>query len=131
MKELISILVEVVLIPAITIVAAYLVKLFNAKANEVAINSDNAIISQLLYEAAQAVSTAVTYTAQTYVDSIKAQGNFDAEAQKIALSTALNKAKLLLTQDSQALLASLYGDVNEWLTVKIEQAVKEQKTANG
>lgn len=127
MKELISTIVEVILIPAIPIVAAHLVKLFKAKASEAATNCDNTILSALLYEATEAVSTAVTYTAQTYVDSLKVQGKFDAEAQKTALDTALDKAKLLLTQEAQELLAQLYGDVDEWLTVKIEQAVKEQK----
>lgn len=127
MNELISLLVELVLIPAISVVAVFLVKYFKAKAEEAVTNTDNAALQQLLCEAGDAVTAAVAYTAQTYVDALKAQGSFDSAAQKTALSTALQKAKLLLTQDSGELLSSLYGDLDEWLTTKLEQAVRQQK----
>jgi len=128
-KDFVALLVEIVLVPAIPIIATYLVKFFKAKTDEAITNADNAAVQQLLYEATDAVCTAVTYTAQTYVDSLKAKGDFGTEAQKEALSTALDKAKLLLTQEIKDLLATLYGDLDEWLTTKIEQTVKDQKVA--
>lgn len=127
LKEVISLLVQFVLIPAIPIVGAYAVKFFKIKANEAATSLRHATASKLLYEAAEAVSAAVGYTAQTYVDSMKVQGKFDEAAQKTALDTALEKAKTMLTQQTQDSLKELYGDVDEWLKIKIEHKVQEQK----
>lgn len=128
MNEILTTLIQVVIIPAIPVLVTFLVKYFKTKTNEEIATIDNDTLQQALYEAADAVYTAVTYTAQTYVDSLKKAGTFDAEAQKTAFNTAKEMAVKLLSQKTKELLESLYGDLDTWLTAKIEQAVKEQKS---
>lgn len=79
-------------------------------------------------EAVDAVFAAVNYVNQVFVDSLKASGSFD----KVAQTTAMNKAKeaALTTMSAAAKrwVESATGDLDEWLTVMIESAVKEAKT---
>lgn len=126
-NELLTILMQVVIIPAIPIIVTFLVKFCKAKTDGAISTVNNETLRQALSEATDAVYTAVTYTSQTYVDSLKEQGAFDKEAQIIALNTALKKAQSLLAAETKELLESLYGDLDNWLTTKIEQTVKEQK----
>lgn len=128
MKEILTTLIQVVVIPAIPVLVTYLVKYLKAKAEQTTTKIDNELIRTYIQEATDAVLQAVTYTAQTYVDSLKKQGKFDEEAQKIAFNTAKNIALQLLTTEAKQMIEDLYGDLMLWLETKIEQTVKEQKT---
>lgn len=128
LNELLMTIIQAVIIPAIPIVVTYLVKLLKAKTEQTATKISNELVRQYLQEAIDSVLQAVTYVSQTYVDSLKKQGKFDAEAQKIAFNTAKDIALQLLTEDAKNLITDLYGDLTVWLDTKIEQTVKEQKT---
>ena len=128
MKEILTTLVQVVVIPAIPVLVTYLVKYLKAKTEQTTTKINNELVRTYLQEATDAVLQAVTYTAQTYVDSLKKQGKFDEEAQKIAFNTAKNIALQLLTTEAKQMIEDLYGDLMLWLETKIEQTVKEQKT---
>jgi len=128
LNELLMTIIQAVIIPAIPIVVAYLVKLLKAKTEQTATKISNELVRQYLQEAIDSVLQAVTYVSQTYVDSLKKQGKFDAEAQKIAFNTAKDIALQLLTEDAKQMITDLYGDITVWLDTKIEQTVKEQKT---
>ncbi len=121
-------LIQAIIIPAIPILVAFLVKLLKAKAEQVTVKINNENLQQYLQEAIDSVLQAVTYTSQTYVDSLKMQGRFDVDAQKVAFATAKEVALALLTEDAKKMITDLYGDLNVWLDTKIEQTVKEQKT---
>jgi hypothetical protein len=62
----------------------------------------------------------VLATNQTYVDSLKAQGAFDAEAQKVAFQKTYDMVIKFLTDEAKEYIAAVYGDVTEYLTSKIE-----------
>lgn len=128
LNELLMTIIQAVIIPAIPIVVAYLVKLLKAKTEQTATKISNELVRQYLQEAIDSVLQAVTYVSQTYVDSLKKQGKFDEEAQKIAFNTAKNIALQLLTTEAKQMIEDLYGDLMLWLDTKIEQTVKEQKT---
>jgi hypothetical protein len=128
-QELLTTLIKVVLLPAIPIIVAAVVKFATAKAEEAIAASNSSILRATLLEATKAVATAVTYTAQTFVDDLKSAGTFTKEAQAAALATALSKTLILISTESKELLTSLYGNLEEWLTTKIEQQVKEQKAS--
>ena len=128
LNELLMTIIQAVIIPAIPIVVTYLVKLLKAKTEQTAIKINNELVRHYLQEAIDSVLQAVTYVSQTYVDSLKKQGRFDAEAQKIAFTTAKEVALQLLTEDAKKMIGYLYGDLMVWLDTKIEQTVKEQKT---
>ena len=127
MKEILTTLIQVVIIPAIPVLITYLVKYLKAKADQTTTKIDNELIRTYLQDATDAVLQAVAYTAQTYVDTLKKQGKFDEEAQKIAFNTAKDIALKLLTEEAKQMITDLYGDITVWLDTKIEQTVKEQK----
>lgn len=89
--------------------------------------TDNALIEKYIDFASGAVDIAVKETTQTYVDSLKKQGKFDAEAQKEAFNKTFNTAKNLLTEMSVDAIEIVYGDVDEWLKSKIESTIAENK----
>lgn len=127
MNELLITLIQVVIIPAIPVLVTYLVKFLKAKSDQATVKIDNELIKIYLNEATDAVLQAVTYTAQTYVDSLKKQGKFDKEAQEQAFNTAKDVALRLLTEEAKRMITDLYGDLTIWLDTKIEQTVNEQK----
>ena len=98
---------------------------FAAKALDkfAATNADNKIVKEI----ASAAADAVAMVSQTYVDGLKAAGNFDAAAQKQALSMALAACLASLSQSAQDYIERTYGDVNSYLTTKIEAEVRAQK----
>lgn len=128
-NELLMTLIKVVILPAVPIIVATVVKFSKAKIDEAIAEVESEMLLQALNEATDAVYTAVTYTSQVYVDNLKQHGAFTKEAQEQALTTALEKAEAMLAEDTKQLLESMYGNLHDWLTVKIEQAVRDQKTA--
>lgn len=127
-SAILTTIIQVVVIPAVPILITYIVKLLKTKTEQAAVKINNDLVRQYLQEAVDAVLQAVAFTSQTYVDSLKKQGKFDAEAQKVAFTTAKNLALQLLTEDAKEMIADLYGDLTVWLDSKIEQTVKEQKS---
>ena len=77
--------------------------------------------------ATDAISKSVLTVSQTYVDTLKKEGKFDAEAQKTAKQMAIDKAKTLITAESKAAIETLYTDFEAYLNDAIEYLVKENK----
>lgn len=75
----------------------------------------------------QTITTCVTATNQTYVESLKKQGKFDMEAQKIAFQNTYDNVLSILSQDAKDYIQSAVGDLNLYLTEKIEQTVSNIK----
>lgn len=126
-KEILVTLLAVVILPAIPVLTTCAVKAFKKWAENKAIESDNAVVTEYLTEITDIISQAVISTSQTYVDTLKAQGKFDAEAHKVAFEKTKKTVLLLLAEDAIDFIAQMYGDVDLWLDTKIEQMVKENK----
>ena len=77
--------------------------------------------------AVKSVFSAVEYVSQTYVDSLKQSGDFDAEAQRLALAKAKDAALETMESGVRKWLEKSFDDVDLWLTVQIESAVKASK----
>lgn len=81
-------------------------------------------------EYANAVDTvynAVDYVNQTFVDSLKQSGCFDKEAQEQAFIKAKEAALETMEAGTRKWLEKSFVDMDEWLTVQIESAVKGVK----
>lgn len=80
------------------------------------------------YSAAiNAVFSAVEYVNQTFVDSLKQSGCFDATAQEAAFVKAKDAALEVMDASTKKWLEKTFTDMDEWLTVQIESAVKAVK----
>lgn len=73
------------------------------------------------------VFNAVEYVNQTFVDTLKQHGSFDDIAQADALNKAKDAALELMDAGTRMWLESAFDDLDSWLTIQIESAVKTTK----
>ena len=127
-QELVNQLFEIVLIPLLGVLVAFFVKWVNAKSAEIAVGTDNVLMNKYLSMLTTTITDCVIATNQTYVDSLKAEGKFDVEAQKKAFSLTCDAVLSILTDDAKEYLSESLGDLESYITSKIESQVKLQKT---
>lgn len=125
--EMLSQIFEVCIIPLLGILTTYLIKYITTKRDALIIQNDNTTASKYIKMLSDTIISCVEATNQTYVDSLKAQGKFDEEAQKTAFSLTLNAVLAILGEEGQEYLTEIYGDLNVYITNKIEATVKQQK----
>ena len=131
MNEFLTTLLQAVLVAAVPVCAAFLGQGIRALAAYLGQKSENDMAQKYLTEAADAISAAVTFTSQTYVDALKKAGTFDKEAQDWALQVAISEAKALLTQQAREFLSEAYGPLDRYLEGLIEAEVRNQKMGVG
>ena len=121
-------IMEVVVIPLLGILTAYVVKIVNAKLEEVSANRKNELEKKYINMLNDTISDCVIATTQTYVESLKKQGSFDAEAQKEAFNQTYNSVMDILSEEAKKYLNEAIGDLNLYITQKIEAEVSINKT---
>ncbi|RKJ40220.1 hypothetical protein D7X94_08725 [Acutalibacter sp. 1XD8-33] len=129
MNDFLTTLLQAVIVAAVPVCAAFIGQAVKALAAYLGRKSDSDMARKYLEAAASAISTAVTYTSQTYVDGLKKAGAFTPENQREALEIALGQAQSLLTKEAKAFLKEAYGDLEAYLKSRIEAEVRNQKTA--
>ena len=82
--ELINQLFEIVIIPLLGALTIYVVKWINVKTKKISKETDNETLNKYLKMLSETITKCVIATNQTYVETLKKQGKFDEEAQKIA-----------------------------------------------
>ena len=126
--ELLAQIMEVVVIPLLGILTAYVVKFVESKLDEVAEDRKNELEKKYLEMLSDTISDCVVATTQTYVDSLKKQGKFDAEAQKAAFNQTYDAIMCILSEEAKEYLNEAVGDLNLYITQKIEAEVNVTKT---
>ena len=124
MNETILTMLQSIIILAVALLTVYAVKWLTAKTKQAQNAVENETAKRYIGEASTAITDAVLATSQTYVDALKQSGTFTLENQREALSKAVASAKAQLTQGASEFLETAYGDVNKFLTEKIEAEVK-------
>ena len=79
--------------------------------------------------AVDAVFRAVEFINQTFADSLKQSGSFDKEAQLHAFTAAKDAALSIMSNATREWLEKTYTDLDSWLEVQIEAAVRVTKPA--
>ena len=118
---------ELCIIPLLGIVTFYIVQFIKTKTEELNANNSNEILSKYVEMLSNTICECVIATNQTYVDSLKAQGKFDAEAQKKAFEMTYNSVINILTDEAKVYLTSIYGDLTAYITNMIEAEVNKNK----
>ena len=114
--NILSVVVTSIILPLITYAGARLITYLNSK-----IKDENARIH--LTTATDIVVNAVRSVFQTYVESLKASGNFNKEAQLTALTKAKDIALEQMTDEVKNFITKNYGSVDAWLTTNIESTI--------
>ena len=84
-------------------------------------------LADIISDAYSVVSNVVLYVMQTYVDTLKAKGEFDAMAQEEALNMARKRATDMINSAAKETIKEKYGDFSKWLDTQIENAVRIYK----
>ena len=128
MKEIILTILQAVLLAAISAATPFVVSFFKAKREEILEKIQNDKLKRYFAELSDAVTTAVAFVSQTYVDALKEENMFTKDAQLEALEKAKYTALGIITPAAQEFLESIYGDLDELLAAYIEKEVKAQKS---
>ena len=128
--ELLTQIFEVCILPLLGILTTFFVKWVNARIGEISDNRKNETEKKYFDMLNNTISDCVIATTQTYVDALKKQGTFDAEAQKVAFNMTYEAVVKLLTNEAQIYLNEAVGDLNLYITQKIESEVNLNKMGN-
>ena len=126
--DLIAQIFEVCIIPLMGVLTAFFVKWINIKTEELKEETKNEKTEKYLNMLNNTITNCVIATTQTYVDTLKAQGAFDMEAQKTAFTMTYDAVAKLLTNEATEYLNEAVGDLNLYITQKIEAEVNLNKT---
>ena len=127
-KEFIQQLMYLVITGILPFVTVYFANFVKSTIQKNSKNAENENIGSLINYAGEAISVAVMTVSQTYVDTMKRQGKFDAEAQAIAKQMAIDKAKELISREMKSAIESVYTNFDAYLDNYIETVVRESKT---
>jgi hypothetical protein len=125
---LLSDIFEVCVLPLLGVLTMYLVKFIQVKSTEITNKVDNDLIDKYVAMLAITIENCVIATNQTYVESLKQAGKFDAEAQKTAFNMTKNAVMTILSDEAKKYLENAVGDLNEYITQQIEATVKVNKS---
>ena len=125
--EFLSQLFELVLFPLMGIGTVYLIALISNKIKQIKQNTDNDLLDKYLSMLENTITDCVIATTQTYVDSLKKQGAFDADAQKVAFTKTYTNVMKILTEDAKEYLEQALGDLESYIYNKIESEVALNK----
>ena len=128
--ELLTQIFEVCILPLLGILTTFFVKWVNARIGEISDNRKNETEKKYLDMLNNTISDCVIATTQTYVDALKKQGTFDAEAQKVAFTMTYEAVVKLLTDEAKIYLNEAVADLNLYITQKIESEVNLNKMGN-
>lgn len=120
-------LFEIVLIPLLGTVATFLIFLLKAKKDELVAKQKDEKAKKYIELLNQTITDCVMATNQTYVEALKAQGSFDAEAQKEAFRLTYEAVRSILSEEVQTYLSEITTDLTAYITTKIEAAVATNK----
>ena len=127
MNELVHELLYVVITAAVPVITVYISTYLRKKFDQVESDMDNLIINNTISDVMDLIIQVVSSTSQTYVDSLKESGTFTEESQKIAFNRTKETILSLLSTESKEIIKSLYTDIDKWLDIQIEAAVRDQK----
>lgn len=121
-------LFTLVIFPLIGILTVVLIAFLSAKKKQIKENTDNELLHKYIDMLDKTIVECVLTTTQTYVESLKKQGAFDAEAQKKAFEETYSNVMLILSTDAVEYLQEAMGDLQTYVFNKIESTVLTSKS---
>lgn len=125
--ELLTQIFELVILPLLGTLTIYAIKWINAKSKEIKIKNENEVLDKYLDMLAETITKCVIATNQTYVESLKKEGKFDIDAQKIAFKKTYAAVMDIISIDMVNYLTEAVGDFEIFLMQSIEAEVNSNK----
>ena len=125
--ELIKEIFEICIFPLLSILTAYFIKWLNSHMEANREKTEDVRYKKYMTLLEKTIEDCVIATNQTYVESLKQSGNFTAEAQKEAFKACAGAVMEILTDDAKEYLFTIVGDLDIYVTKKIEASVNKNK----
>lgn len=126
-QEIVNLIETLVLAPLIIAISSFLIAFLKQQTAKLQEKIQDEKIKRLLGIAESVVSQSVLTVSQTYVDALKEDGSFGKDEQEKAFEMSRDKIYKLLTADTIQVIQENYGDVEEWITTKIEETINKSK----
>ena len=120
---------ELCIIPLLAIITRSLVLYISTKKDELKNKTDNELAKKYLDLLNDTIANCVIATNQTYVEALKKENAFTADAQKAAFEKTYQAVIATLSEEAQKYLPEVVGDLQTYITQKIEASVNQNKTA--
>lgn len=124
---ILSQLFEIVIFPLLAIGTVYLISLIKVKIQELKQKKDDELYLKYFTMLETTIIDCVIATTQTYVEALKKEGKFDADAQKIAFTKTYTNVMAILSKDAKKYLEEAIGDLETYVYNKIEAEVNLTK----
>ena len=125
--EIMTIILEVAIIPLLIALTGYLVAFIKSKTKEITDRVENDKADKYIYMLSNTITKCVTATNQTYVDNLKKDNAFSKEAQQEALKMTADAVLAILSDEAKTYLPTIVGDLNTYILTQIEAEVKRLK----
>ena len=120
---------ELCIIPLLAIITRSLVIYISTKKEELKNKTDNELAKKYLDLLNDTIANCVIATNQTYVEALKKENAFTADAQKAAFEKTYQAVIATLSEEAQKYLPEVVGDLQTYITQKIEASVNQNKAA--
>lgn len=114
---------NIVLFPLLGVATTALIVFISAKTKELKEKHKDELFHKYADMLEKTITSCVIATNQTYVKTLKEQNAFDAEAQKIAFDKTFSAVVTILSDDAYDYLSEAIGDLEEYITNRIEEEV--------
>ena len=125
--EIMTIILEVAIIPLLIALTGYLVAFIKSKTKEITDRVENDKADKYIYMLSNTITKCVTATNQTYVDNLKKENAFTKEAQLKALEMTADAVLAILSDEAKSYLPTIVGDLNTYILTQIESEVNRLK----
>lgn len=116
-----------IFVPLIAAVSAWLIAFLRQQTIKLQDKIKDEKVKRLIDIAENVITQSVTAVSQTYVSALKKDGQFNKDEQVKAFEMSREKIYKLLTNDTIQTIQENYGDIEEWITTKIEETVNKNK----
>lgn len=121
--EILMVLLKLVIMIVVPVATSVLTYLFKKYVEELINKNVQGETAEALKRGLDIITDSVNYVQQTYVDTLKKEDKFSAEAQAEALEAAKNRAIELMNTDIQSAIENSYGNLDTYITTIIESIV--------
>ena len=125
--EILQQVFNLVIVPLLGIGTIYLIGLIRTKKRAILEEVDSEVATKYINFLEQTIVDCVIATNQTYVNTLKEKNAFTKEAQKEAFKKTYEAVMAILTEDAKEYLTLAIGDLEVYVTNRIESTVIQVK----
>ena len=126
-EQYITPIFELCIIPLLGILTKMLIEFLQTKKQEVKQKTDNELAQKYIDMLTNTITSCVVATNQTYVETLKKKGEFTKDAQIEAFNKTYENVIGILSTECKIYLENTFGDLQTYITNKIEAEVQENK----